>query len=80
MITKQSLGKVAVCLKGIYSDTTQYEPLDLVSYEGGSYLAIQEVIGIPPTGANNEYWQLIAVGGGGAAAIDEDSILYWPDV
>lgn len=52
------LGKVAITPKGEYNNATTYQSLDLITYEGGSYLALKETIGNLPT--NNEYWQLIA--------------------
>lgn len=52
------LGKVAITPKGEYSNATTYQSLDLITYNGGSYLALKETTGNLPT--NNEYWQLIA--------------------
>lgn len=52
------LGKVAITPKGEYNNATTYQSLDLITYEGGSYLALKETAGNLPT--NNEYWQLIA--------------------
>lgn len=52
------LGKVALTPKGEYSNATTYQSLDLITYNGGSYLALKETTGNLPT--NNEYWQLIA--------------------
>ena len=52
------LGKVAITPKGEYNNATTYQSLDLITYDGGSYLALKETTGNLPT--NNEYWQLIA--------------------
>ena len=52
------LGKVAITPKGEYSNATTYQNLDLITYQGNSYLALKETTGNLPT--NNEYWQLIA--------------------
>lgn len=52
------LGKVAITPKGEYNNATTYQNLDLITYQGGSYLALKETTGNLPT--NNEYWQLIA--------------------
>lgn len=57
-MTTKVLGKVAITPKGEYSNATTYQLLDLITYEGGSYLALKETTGNLPT--NNEYWQLIA--------------------
>lgn len=52
------LGKVAITPKGEYNNATTYQNLDLITYQGNSYLALKETTGNLPT--NNEYWQLIA--------------------
>lgn len=75
-VSRQNLGKIAIVLKGNYSSSTQYEPYDLVTYGGSSFLAKQNVKGITP--GNNTYWQLIAISGSGGPALDSNGILYWP--
>lgn len=76
MVSKQSLGKVAIIPKGEYNSATEYQLYDLVSYQGNSYLAIRDKIrGIRPT--SSYYWQLLAAGGGGSPILGEDSILSW---
>lgn len=57
-MTTKILGKVAITPKGEYNNATTYQNLDLITYQGGSYLALKETTGNLPT--NNEYWQLIA--------------------
>ena len=57
-MAKTSLGKVGILPKGEYSSATQYLRLDIVSYNGSSYLCIKDCIGIDVT--NKEYWLLIA--------------------
>lgn len=52
------LGKVAITPKGEYNNATTYHDLDLITYQGNSYLSLKETTGNLPT--NNEYWQLIA--------------------
>jgi len=54
----QDLGKVAYLSKGAYSSSTQYEKNDVVTYEGSSYVSLQNTKGNAPT--NTTYWQLIA--------------------
>lgn len=54
----QDLGKVAYKSKGTYSSSTQYEINDVVTYEGSSYVALQNTTNHVPT--NTTYWQLIA--------------------
>ena len=55
-----TLGPVGFNPTGEYDNTHKYERLDVVYYEGSSYVALQESIGQLPT--NTEYWDCIAVG------------------
>lgn len=62
------LGNVSPNPRGEYDSSTEYEYLDLVSYEGGSYLCLAElgtrITGIAPAqGKNTEYWQLVTLPG-----------------
>lgn len=52
------LGKVVITPKGEFNEATTYQKLDVVSYQGSSYICLQETTGNLPT--NTEYWQLIA--------------------
>lgn len=58
--------------RGEYNAGTTYSTGDSVSYNGSSYVALQETTGNPPT--NTTYWQLIAAkgdtGATGAAGAD----------
>ena len=54
----QDLGKVAYLSKGAYSSSTQYEKNDVVTYQGSSYVSLQNTQGNAPT--NTTYWQLLA--------------------
>ena len=56
-MAKQNLGRVAMVSKGEYSSATSYEKLDIVTYEGSSYVCKKDSIGNLPT--NAEYWQLL---------------------
>src|SRR5690606_34925375 len=47
-----------VNFKGTYDGDTTYDPNDAVSYQGSSYVAIQETTGNLPT--DTDYWQLLA--------------------
>lgn len=77
-VGKQSIGRVSVVSKGEYTEETQYLPLDIVSYHGGSYLAKQESVGIVPTlNKNDSYWQLLAIPGSGTPIIDQNNYLNW---
>lgn len=55
-----SAGRVLIIPKGDYNSATTYNPLDLVNYEGSSYLCKQQCSNIAPT--NTTYWQLHAAG------------------
>ena len=56
--TTVALGKVQMTPKGEYSTETAYDFLDVVSYEGGSYLAKKPSQNIPVT--NETYWLCLA--------------------
>lgn len=78
MLTKQSLGRVTLAYKGEYSSSKNYEYLDVVSYNGGSYAAKKATHNIAPTlNSNSENWQLLVAAAAGAPQIDENNNLYW---
>ena len=52
------LGKVSVVPKGDYSASTTYYALDIVGYNGGSYLAMQQVTGGTPSNDGVHWIQL----------------------
>jgi hypothetical protein len=54
----QVLGIVAISNKGEYNSETNYEKLNVVTYQGSSYCAKKPCKGIVPT--NSEFWQLYA--------------------
>lgn len=54
----QKLGKVSIMAKGNYISSEVYEKLDLVTFNGASYLCKKTCSGIEPIpGADTEYWQ-----------------------
>ena len=53
-----TLGKVQMIIKGTYDSTTTYDVLDIVEYEGSSYICKQACTGADIT--NTTYWQLLA--------------------
>lgn len=57
-MAKQNLGRVAMVSKGEYSSATSYEKLDIVTYEGSSYVCKKDSIGNLPT--NAEYFDVLA--------------------
>lgn len=64
--SETDLGNVSPNPRGEYDPETSYEYLDLVNYEGGSYLCLAElgttVTGVAPAhGKNTETWQLLTL-------------------
>ena len=51
-----SAGRILIMPKGNYNAETEYEMLDLVSYNGTSWLAKKTTKGIEPSDANAEHW------------------------
>ena len=69
MATTQNLGPFRIRPRGKFSSEANYRFLDLVSYNGGSYICINydtidgtACIGVLPAGAHNSeaYWQCMA--------------------
>lgn len=58
-----TLGPVGFNPKGEYNSETEYNKLDVVLYQGSSYIAKQTVLGIVPT--NSTYWTKLIAGGVG---------------
>ena len=66
--TETDLGNISLNPRGEYDDSADYEYLDAVSYQGGSYFCRAElettITGIAPdAGRNSEHWQMIATPG-----------------
>lgn len=57
------LGKVAITPKGIYQAGETYKILDLVEYDGGSYLCRKETKNAPLYAKTSEDWQCISIPG-----------------
>ncbi len=60
-----NLGRIKPIHRGAYSGTTNYSELDIVAYQGSSYLCTSatDITGTPPVDASgdlNTGWQLIA--------------------
>ena len=59
-MSEVKLGRVVPIYKGEYNETTQYHELDIVYYNGSSYMAKQDTKGNTlPTGTENDYWGLV---------------------
>ena len=53
------LGKVSVTPRGPYVSSAQYAALDIVSYDGGSFLALKPAQSVTP-GTDPETWMQLA--------------------
>ena len=53
------LGRVAIMPRGEYSELLPYKPLDIITYEGSSYLVLKDCIGQTPSN-DGEYYQLLS--------------------
>lgn len=51
-LIKTALGKIYYTPKGEYDNAKTYDPLDVVTFEGSSFLFLKQSTGIPPTGDN----------------------------
>ena len=56
------LGKVTCVPRGDYSASATYEVLDIVGYQGGSYMALKTVTGIAPSNDGVNWMQLSGPG------------------
>lgn len=61
MSTVVTLGPVGFKPTGAYDNTREYKKLDVVTYQGSSYVAKSDSIGQLPT--DTEYWICLAKGG-----------------
>lgn len=52
------LGKVVITPKGEFNEATTYQKLDVVTYQGSSYICLQTTKSNLPT--DDTYWQLVA--------------------
>ena len=58
--TTYNLGRVGLNLRGEYSSTAAYEPLDVATWQGSSYVASESTTGIRPS--DEEKWTMLAQG------------------
>ena len=59
-VTTEDLGKVSILYRGEYSSTATYASLDVVTYEGSSYICIKDTTGNLPT--DTTYFGLLCEG------------------
>lgn len=72
MAQTYNLGKVSLTPKGAYNSSAQYETLDILSYNGSSYLVLQNCVGVTPP--NSTYYMLLASKGNTGATGNAGSI------
>ena len=61
-MSRYNLGRVLPKWKGDFSATEHYDPMDVVLYNGSSYVALCETHGNTPTDTPNDYWSLMVKG------------------
>ena len=75
------LGKVSCVPRGDYNAGTTYYALDIVGYQGGSYLAMKESTGVTPSNDQVNWMQLSGPGLPGADGTDgTDGVTFTPSV
>lgn len=57
-MSKLDIGKVALTPKGAYSSSTTYEALDVISYQGNSYLVLKSCRNVTPS--VGQYYMMLA--------------------
>lgn len=50
-------GRILIIPRGDFNANSTYEKLDLVKYNGTTWLAKKDTTGVVPSDANEEYWQ-----------------------
>ena len=72
-VVSTPVGKVMVTPKGAYSTSATYEMLDIITKDGSSYIARQNVPANTPV-TNTTYWMLIAEKGDPGASFDGEGV------
>ena len=54
------IGKVRMTFEGAWNNSTAYVVLDVITYNGSSYVCIIDHSGVNPTNAS--YWQVVSAG------------------
>ncbi len=63
-------GTGALIARGVYSASEEYDPLNMVFYNGSSWVCREKCTGQTP--ANGRYWQLLISGGGSTVIVDSE--------
>ena len=56
-MAKNSLGRIGFVFKGTYNNEKEYTPMDVVYYDGSSYICTQPTRNNFPT--DNNYWDIL---------------------
>lgn len=64
-------GRIGFLVKGEYQETETYRFLDVVYYNGSSYVAKKDTTAGNRPAENNEYWQILASAGQGDINLDD---------
>jgi hypothetical protein len=59
------VGKVALTPQGVYNPATTYNVLDVVQYEGSSYIVLQGITGVTPSDDGVNYHLMASIGATG---------------
>ena len=69
--TTYNLGRVGMNVRGEYSPTIAYQPMDIVTYQNGSYMAKVATTGSAPT--NTSKWDKLMQGSSDYALAAENT-------
>lgn len=75
--TTYNLGRVGMNVRGEYSPTIAYQPMDIVTYQNGSYMAKVATTGSAP--ANTSKWDKLMQGSSDYAVAAENTGIKWID-
>lgn len=70
---KETIYRIAPVWQGAYKSTKQYSQLDIVSYNGARYIALNSTKGNVPTDTN--HWLQLATVGSYTPTLDSNGIL-----
>lgn len=72
MSTSYDIGRVSIVYQGEWDEDSTYERLDVVSYNGSSYIVTNDVSGVEPP--SDDYYGLLAESGNGIATVEQVSV------
>lgn len=72
MSTTKNAGRIGFVLKGAYDSSVQYKKLDVVGYNGSTYVAMKDTKGHLPT--ETSYWQKMTDNNAGSTRMNEGEV------